>query len=706
MVREHNESRDAYSQFREMIQSAEETFPKTRPTPSEVKTEDKMDLQDSEEQPKEDEHVKSNDQHVSENSTNDAEPITQPAEVPSVSAAPVENAPVTNVENGPIVATLPSNNLAEAPAPAVDNEPTSQAQQETLSETKTSDAMEEDKPEEKQQSEKQTTDAMEDDDIDDELLASVRKAKTEQTDDSSTPKRKRGRPKKGTGPSESTPRMIPSPPQPSPRRTPIPPRYAHEEEFKVSTEPVNRVSSDFAAIQSFDDEESILKQILIAESRTDIPDGQIELRCLADYKSILDRKQRAKEKEEKKRTPKKMKKAEEEEEDFSNGLHQLAEDFIQKSLGDPSSTYQLRKYRDGTYINCDLRYFNLSSLGKFDMVLIDPPWRIGGGQRHGEQSAVFSNCNFKLQYNTMSNEEIMDLDVESLSDQGFCFLWVLNSTLQFGLDLLNKWGYTFVEKIVWVKKSRHHDTMVNVTHGYYLLHSTEMVLIGMKSFSMNKKKGLTSAGQPPPKEGDMTQRLQYISKVSNDLLFGKVSKQSQKPDQLYQVIESMMPGARKVELFARNNNIREGWLSLGNRLGHTFDTFDQDWQWTYSCNECQVDLSPIPFQRMNVERGYVRKDTKAAARSHKRFKSKIEPGIDLCENCVTHDQHGPIENYFEIENLCEEPIYHDVCHFTFTNNNSGITAIIVINVLFAESVLAVQIVKIMIFVKLVSIRSS
>jgi N6-adenosine-specific RNA methylase IME4 len=513
-------------------------------------------------------------------------------------------------------------------------------------------------------------DAMDEDDIDEELWAGVMKAKEPQKEedpigpvapvpeDTTSPppgslvKRKRGRPKKGTGPRDS----LPPPPEPFPRSTRKPPvsRYA-DEAFQIINEPVNRVSSDFAAIQAFDEEETLLREARIAEGSEQ--EGIVELRCLADYRSIIDRKQKQKEKEEKKRTPKKKKKVEETE---TKALHELADEYVKKSLGDPQSTYQLHKYQDGTYINCDLRYFNLSSLGKFDIVLIDPPWRIGGGQRHGDQAAVFSNCNFKLQYNTMSNEEIMDLDVESLSDQGFCFLWVLNSTLQFGLDLLNKWGYTFVEKIVWVKKSRHHDTMVNVTHGYYLLHSTELVLIGMKSFSMNKKKGLGGIGPAPPKENEMTQRLQYISKVSNDVIFARVKRQSQKPEQLYQVIESMMPGSRKVELFARNNNIREGWLSLGNRLGPTFDSFDQDWQWTYSCNECETDLSPIPFQKMNSERAYVRKDSKAPARSHKRFKSKSNAGIDLCESCVTNEEkHGPTDQYFVIENLCEEPIYHD-----------------------------------------------
>ncbi len=42
------------------------------------------------------------------------------------------------------------------------------------------------------------------------------------------------------------------------------------------------------------------------------------------------------------------------------------------------------------------------------------------------------------------------------------------------------------------------------------------------------------------------------------------------------------PGSRKIEIFARNHNIRPGWLSLGNQLGEYYD-------WTHdmiSCDNC------------------------------------------------------------------------------------------------------------------------
>ena len=33
----------------------------------------------------------------------------------------------------------------------------------------------------------------------------------------------------------------------------------------------------------------------------------------------------------------------------------------------------------------------------------------------------------------------------------------------------------------------------------------------------------------------------------------------------------MMPGAKKIELFAKNYNLRANWFSLGNQLGDFFN---------------------------------------------------------------------------------------------------------------------------------------
>jgi len=279
-----------------------------------------------------------------------------------------------------------------------------------------------------------------------------------------------------------------------------------------------------------------------------------------------------------------------------------------------------------TFINCDLRYYNMDFItekfGYFDVIVIDPPWRIRGGQRNSDSPFMFSNNKFTLEYDTLSNQEIKDIPVEKLSRKGFCFLWVLSSTMSVGYECLRKWGYECVDHLVWVKTT-HGGRKAMVSHGFYFLHSTETCLVGYKC---------------PPGE-----RVEYRSKVSNDLIIADIRKKSQKPDQLYTIIDLMMPGAKKVEIFARNNNLRQGWLSLGNQIGEVFEK----WQKKVHCDECKEEVK--------VGRG--------------RYKSRREPNFDLCADCfdkVVVERGETVSDYFKFENTVEENILHqyhrcDVC---------------------------------------------
>eukprot|EP00359_Climacostomum_virens_P005241 CAMPEP_0204903310 /NCGR_PEP_ID=MMETSP1397-20131031/4170_1 /ASSEMBLY_ACC=CAM_ASM_000891 /TAXON_ID=49980 /ORGANISM="Climacostomum Climacostomum virens, Strain Stock W-24" /LENGTH=502 /DNA_ID=CAMNT_0052071919 /DNA_START=1606 /DNA_END=3115 /DNA_ORIENTATION=+ len=269
-----------------------------------------------------------------------------------------------------------------------------------------------------------------------------------------------------------------------------------------------------------------------------------------------------------------------------------------------------------TFINCDLRYYNMDFItekfGYFDVIVIDPPWRIRGGQRNSDSPFMFSNNKFTLEYDTLSNQEIKDIPVEKLSRKGFCFLWVLSSTMSVGYECLRKWGYECVDHLVWVKTT-HGGRKAMVSHGFYFLHSTETCLVGYKC---------------PPGE-----RVEYRSKVSNDLIIADIRKKSQKPDQLYTIIDLMMPGAKKVEIFARNNNLRQGWLSLGNQIGEVFEK----WQKKVHCDECKEEVK--------VGRG--------------RYKSRREPNFDLCADCfdkVVVERGETVSDYFKFENTVEENI--------------------------------------------------
>lgn len=143
-------------------------------------------------------------------------------------------------------------------------------------------------------------------------------------------------------------------------------------------------------------------------------------------------------------------------------------------------------------------------------------------------------------------------------------------------------------------------------------------------------------------------------------MFGNVRGKSQKPEEIYEIIEKMMPGAKKVELFARNNNLREGWLSLGNQLGENY----QAWKNIIHCDNCDS----------KIEIGI------------KRYKSKIIPNYDICQKCFENnfflknginptnklqDIQQPIlnghnsHNFFEFKNNINEDVLH---HYYSCNN--------------------------------------
>jgi mRNA (2'-O-methyladenosine-N6-)-methyltransferase len=60
--------------------------------------------------------------------------------------------------------------------------------------------------------------------------------------------------------------------------------------------------------------------------------------------------------------------------------------------------------------------------------------------------------------------------------------------------------------------------------------------------------------------------------VDCDVVVSEVRETSRKPDEMYPLLERLSPGTRKLEIFARQHNVRPGWVSLGNQLDGTYIT--------------------------------------------------------------------------------------------------------------------------------------
>ncbi|KAI6101557.1 MT-A70-domain-containing protein [Pisolithus croceorrhizus] len=176
------------------------------------------------------------------------------------------------------------------------------------------------------------------------------------------------------------------------------------------------------------------------------------------------------------------------------------------------------------WINCDLRHFDYSVLGKFH-----------------------------LPYGTMTDDEMRAMPIPALQDEGLLFLWVTGRAMEVGRECLRVWGYTRVDEVVWVKTNQLQRVIRTGRTGHWLNHTKEHMLVGVKTH-------LDEAGN-----------LKFPSWVNRgldtDVIVSEVRETSRKPDEVYGLIERMCPGGRKVEIFGRKHNARPGWLTLGNQLG-------------------------------------------------------------------------------------------------------------------------------------------
>ena len=168
------------------------------------------------------------------------------------------------------------------------------------------------------------------------------------------------------------------------------------------------------------------------------------------------------------------------------------------------------------WINCDIRNFDCSILGKFDVIMADPPWDI----------------HMDLPYGTLRDDEMKNLPVKKLQDDGIIFLWVTGRATELARDCLEIWGYTRKEELVWLKTNQLQRLIRTGRTGHWLNHSKEHCLIGIK-------------GNP-----------KLNTNLDCDVIVSEVRETSRKPDEIYELIERMKPGGRKLELFARPHNRR------------------------------------------------------------------------------------------------------------------------------------------------------
>jgi N6-adenosine-specific RNA methylase IME4 len=165
----------------------------------------------------------------------------------------------------------------------------------------------------------------------------------------------------------------------------------------------------------------------------------------------------------------------------------------------------------------------LANIGKFSILLADPPWQYDHPVQDGDVHA---------HYDSMSLNDICELKVPA-ADKAILYLWATLPKLEEAMAVINAWGFTYKTSMAWVKS--------RIGPGYFVRGQHEHVLVA------------TRGKFPTPGE---TVRPSSVFEAP-------VVEHSRKPEILQELIETAYPEIPKVELFARAQ--RPGWVGWGDQ---------------------------------------------------------------------------------------------------------------------------------------------
>lgn len=129
--------------------------------------------------------------------------------------------------------------------------------------------------------------------------------------------------------------------------------------------------------------------------------------------------------------------------------------------------------------------------------------------------------------------------------------------------MLKNWGFKRCEDIVWLKTNKFSPGF-KIRNNNFLQHVKEHCLVGVK--------------------GDVRRAndSHFIhANIDTDVIVSEEFEpgSTRKPEELYDIIERFCLGRRKIELFADNHSIRDGWFSLGADLSGSNYNHDEYNSW-------------------------------------------------------------------------------------------------------------------------------
>lgn len=211
-----------------------------------------------------------------------------------------------------------------------------------------------------------------------------------------------------------------------------------------------------------------------------------------------------------------------------------------KELIDKKSEVTQKSHCPPTYLNVDLRTYNLEDLNcQFDSIVIDAPLE-------EYKTTALSDDNWKW-------DDIMKLNIEAISaPRGFVFLWCGSTAgLDYGRQCLQKWGFRRCEDICWIKTNHKRVRQKPLEPTGIFNRLKEHCLMGIKGIIRRAT------------DGDFIH-----ANIDIDLLIDEEREvgNDEKPHELLDIVERFCLGRRRLHLFGRDSYIRPGWLTVGPRV--------------------------------------------------------------------------------------------------------------------------------------------
>lgn len=174
---------------------------------------------------------------------------------------------------------------------------------------------------------------------------------------------------------------------------------------------------------------------------------------------------------------------------------------------------------------------------RYDIIYSDPPWK----QQKGGLRKARPNQTRSFDYGTCSFDEIARIHLQArqiCNDEHNFFVWTIDKYLHDTEKIMELLGYKLHARFIW-------DKMNGVAPAFTVRFSHEYLLWFYPKGKMYKP--CTEA------RGKFTTVLRE-----------QATKHSKKPVCAYEMLESMFPDSKRLELFARNE--RDGWDCWGDEV--------------------------------------------------------------------------------------------------------------------------------------------